>query len=251
MKLRRRGRAIFFIIIVLVFAATGFSRRHILYRGMGVAADTAIEYWYALTRRMKTRELNTLLYEENQELKAALSSFALVKRENALLKEFFDQAPDTAASFLYARTFPDPHNTVRNYLAIDAGAAGGIRKGAVVLWTPNIFLGEISEVYAEYSIVKTIFDGSVAIPVHVGERQTSALLVGGANPLLDLIPKEAEVASGDAIITAAGYGVIEAGLFVGNVLEVRAPESRIVTQATIRVPYAMPQIREVFIKQGK
>ena len=77
---------------------------------------------------------------------------------------------------------------------------------------------QVKRVFGKSSVVTTIFDPSWEIQVRIGETEVDALMRGGNEVLLTLIPAEAHIEDGDIVIVASRdlpYG-LEVG-FVGSV----------------------------------
>ncbi len=115
-------------------------------------------------------------------------------------------------------------------LSIDAGSDEGLKEGMPVLTAPGVLLGKVVVVSRTKSEVETIFSPSWKSTVSVGAQRTRAVLIGGAAPYVDLLPKDAPVGRGDTVLNLAPEFPID--LFLGranefsegsNALWLRAP----------------------------
>ncbi len=93
-----------------------------------------------------------------------------------------------------------PFNNPRQ-IAISAGA-GRVKVGDVITANGTLFVGRVSQVFSDYSIVDTIFDSEMKIEVRVGTKEADALFTGGNNPTLTLLSNNAGVVPGDIVFTA-------------------------------------------------
>jgi len=175
------------------------------------------------------------LRAENEKLKSQLA--LLVDRG-----EYTDQAHDAIPAFVYSRY---PFNLKSEFL-ISAGAKQGVRTGETVLFR-GLLLGKIKEVQSDSSVVQTIFDSHFETAVRVGTG-VDALLKGGDEPHLTLIPKNADLKEGDTVYSAAP-GILY-GVPIGEVFKYIPKEGDPFGEASIGLGYALSEIRAVeIIKQ--
>jgi cell shape-determining protein MreC len=135
----------------------------------------------------------------------------------------------------------------RGFVTINAGARDGISLSRTVTIDGVYLFGTVVEVFDSYSVVRTIFDSGWEVPVKIGDTAagTDALLVGGREPRLTLIAKEAGVADGAPVYVVASDFTY--GLTVGAVLDVRGNESSAFYESAITVPYEVSTLTEVWV----
>ncbi len=135
---------------------------------------------------------------ENQALKAELARLTPL----AGLLPVQDNAPPQFAE-VYARY---PFST-RHELIIAAGAAHGVRAGAPIFAPVHAALpplvGIVTDVRETSAVVRTLFDPDFRAAVRVGVSSADALLVGGPEPMITLIPKDATIQPGDIVVSAS------------------------------------------------
>jgi len=130
-------------------------------------------------------------------------------------------------------------------LIIDIGSKDGVKVGWPVLAAENYLLGKIIKVKADVSEVRTIFSPDWKNEVKIGQAGTEAVLVGGRQPILDLIPADAKINPGDEIISASPD--LPFGLFVGEVSEIIPQSATSLQQAKLRTGYDPNKLTRVFI----
>jgi len=170
-----------------------------------------------------------------------------LKAQNITLKReiILGSIPAASGDFHKALVYSTyPFNT-RNAVVIEGGENRGIKRFSAVTFEEQVFFGYIDSVNEKTSLVKTLFDGSLEIPVRVGERRIDALLKGGATPLLTLIDKDSEIQSGDVILTSDQR--FPYGLVVGMVGEVRDSETETFIESTIQLPYIVAKLHTVHV----
>ncbi|OHB20815.1 MAG: hypothetical protein A2939_04735 [Parcubacteria group bacterium RIFCSPLOWO2_01_FULL_48_18] len=219
----------------------------VLYETIGDVADRTVGYFYAVTSARRMYESNQMLSRQNQELKAMIESVAMVQSEIESLKELIGLRKDPAHRYAYGKVLMGSQNNLSRTIAIGIGVRDGMREGLPAMWTNKIYLGILADVFERYSLIRTLFDTEMRIEVRIGPSLIPALLVGGSDPLLDFIPKEARVEIGDAVFTAPGYQLAPPDLYVGKIASIQDYESDVVKRARIEFPYVLESIKDVFI----
>jgi len=186
--------------------------------------------------------------------------FEVLRAENSYLKARladqvggFEELPlsfGTALANVYSRY---PLN-FKHELVIDKGARDQIAPGAVVVVpdsesssSSKVFLvGSITSVWKSKGFVRTIFDHRFKDAVHIGSKKISGLFVGGLNPTVSLIPKDAKISSGDVVISASPelpYGVI-----LGRIKEIRPSSDQLFKEASLEVLYDINNLTAVAVE---
>ena len=177
---------------------------------------------------------NFSLRQENQNLKAQIQRGQII---NCKIQAHGDK-------YLSVKIFSTyPFNT-KNILIINAGSEQEIKESAPVTAGENILIGQITEVYGNYSRVRTVFDPLWQIPVRIGEKEIDGLLQGGPSPKVALIEKDKLIQVGDFV-----YSVSENfpyGLKIGEVGEIKESVSGGAFKETVlRMPFNINELREV------
>lgn len=165
-----------------------------------------------------------------------------LKAQIALLsqfKEYVSQANNVIPAFVYSRY---PFNLKSEFL-LSSGAAQGVQVGQAVLFR-GILLGKVKEVQKNSSVVQTIFDSHFETAVRAGAG-VDALLKGGDEPHLTLIPKNADLKQGDTVYSAAP-GILY-GIPVGEISEYLPKEGDPFGEASLNLGYSISDIKAVEI----
>ncbi|WP_038246597.1 rod shape-determining protein MreC [Ghiorsea bivora] len=100
--------------------------------------------------------------------------------------------------------------------------ASGIHKDDIVVSHEGL-VGLVDEVDAEYAVVRTILDASIAVPVTKAGTQMAGLVRGdGEHLLVDFIPRAKAPNVGDLLVASGAGGVFPVGLPVAVVEKVKA-----------------------------
>lgn len=169
---------------------------------------------------------------ENQDLRAK----ALVLRLGA---------KNYSGKLIPAKIFATYPFNDKGSITIALGKNDGIQLGAVILATPNIFLGQVSSIGPDWSEVRTVFDATHNIAVRVGARGVPALLSGGSGATLGMIDKSRPVYMGDDIYVAARG--IPYGLEIGTLGEIRELGGGAFKEADVVLPYSLGDLDQVLV----
>lgn len=137
-----------------------------------------------------------------------------------------------------------PYNDNQS-LIIDLGSRAGVKVGWPVLVSENYLLGKVASVKTDTSEIKTIFSAGWRSAVYIGPQKIEALLVGGRQPILELIPTDAKINLDDEVISASPDFPLN--LFIGRVAEINSSPAASLQQAKLKIDYNPNQIRKVFI----
>ncbi len=180
------------------------------------------------------KEENLTLRLENETLKAQL---ALGAPEKETWLKGLEYRPAMVFS-----TYP--FNNQRT-LAIALGSEDGVAKSMPVAAAPGILLGQVTEVFPKYSLVKTIFDPDFKIPVRIGAAATDALLEGGNQPMITLINKNTLALSGDFVYSAGVQFPYR--MQIGILGTVSGVQDNFFKKAELRTDYNINELKKVYV----
>ena len=183
----------------------------------------------ALFSRADLYEENLFLKQQNEDLRAQINE---LRTTNYKLQ---------TDNYLTAKIFSTYPFNIKNQLTINAGEKQGVKKGTTATIGENILVGQIIEVFENYSVARTIFDPKWQLPVRIGEEEVNGLLQGGNEPKITLIEKP--VKAGDIIYSAVAD--FPYGLKIGEISEIKETASGIFKEAEVKVSYNINELREV------
>lgn len=106
----------------------------------------------------------------------------------------------------------------KNLLSINKGREQGVVEGMPVAVGDQIIVGQVSQAFKNYSLVRTIFSPDWEIPVRIGEKKVPALLIGGPELRLTMIVNDKPIFDGQTIFAAKNN--LPYGLKIGEVANV-------------------------------
>ena len=201
---------------------------------VSAALDKPLTLTESLFNKGQESELNSLTLE-NEQLKAKI--LELEKSPYLLQTENHD--------YLVAKIYSTYPFNNRGLFTINAGFKNGVKTGLAVTFEKHILIGQITEVYENYSLVRSIFDGGWELPVKIDSDNIDALLVGGREPKLTLIVKGEEIKPGQPVY-AAGRD-FPYGLKIGEINEVFTDLGKTFEEGTVSFAYEIGTLTEIAV----
>ncbi len=184
----------------------------------------------------------TNLAAQNEVLAAQLAKLQVVA----------SQLPSASSSLIRAMVYSRYPLNFKSELLIDAGANSNVVPGRAVLFQ-GVLVGTIYKVFADGSIVQTVFDPNFRMPVRIGGAAAGngggvdGLFQGGAEPAVVSIDKSAAIKAGD-IIYSATPGIPYA-LPIGVVGDVSVAANSLFQQATVNFVYDINSVQTVAVQR--
>jgi cell shape-determining protein MreC len=177
-----------------------------------------------------------------------------LKSELAVLKDMKGELLSDRGASLSALVYSRYPFGFKNELLINAGKVEGVALGMPIVAMSHlrsgadghaVLVGSVEQVFEHTSVVKTVFDDSWRSAVRIGQNGVDALLVGGPDPKLTLISKDATSTAGESVYNASpGFPY---GIALGLVDTVNIARDQLFHEATIRFPYDVGAVRTVFV----
>jgi len=192
------------------------------------------------------RDLRTLR-TDNQSLQSLADTLTIdnlrlkeVESENQRLRELLrfrqlNPTYDFRGGQVIARVISKGPNNYLSTVTIDLGSEHGIQPGMPVV-TERGLVGRIYKVGPNSSTVLLITDPSSGVPALLQRNRLVGVVDGraGTPPVLDFIPQEGDVTTGDLVITSGLGGSFPKNLVIGQVVEVRQRDYEMFQQAVLR-----------------
>ena len=214
--------------------------------------DTVRGYWRALGT---LQEENRALKKENDQLRRANIAMADLFAENKHLRELLaykeqHRQQETVAARVIARNFGD----LRENLYIDAGAEQGLRRDMAVV--RDGLIGVVDEVYPSYAKVLLLTSPRCKVGGRILRADSRAVgVVGGRSAMggrliMEHIFREADVRSGDVVVTSGYSGNHPAGILIGTVAAVRPDSLGLLQEAEVIPTSDMAAVEQVLVITG-
>lgn len=196
---------------------------------------------------------NKMLQSEVEQLRAMQVQVNEVMAENQRLRNLlgYKQAAtqfDLMAANVIAR---DPGNWTDTIL-INRGANDGLQKDMAVV-TAEGLVGSVVAVFHTAAKVQLILDprSSVGAIVQRAESRVAGIVEGGSNDKLSArmvnIPRDADIAEGDRIVTSGFGGVYPKGIVIGSVASIANDEGGLLKYAILKPAVDFQKLEEVAV----
>jgi rod shape-determining protein MreC len=165
---------------------------------------------------------NERLREVSTERAASLLQDEQLRTENARLRQLQGLREHVAAKTQVVQVLYEPRDRFTRKLVIDRGSSDGVRAGNPVIDEQGV-VGQITRVFPLVAEVTVLTEKDQAIPVQVVRNGLRSVAFGGSEPgtlELRFLAANADVSSGDAVVTSGLDGLYPPGLPVGTVARV-------------------------------
>jgi rod shape-determining protein MreC len=153
---------------------------------------------------------------------ALLLQDAQLRLENAHLRQLQGLRERTSAKTQIAQVLYEPRDHFTRKLVIDHGSTDGVRAGNPVIDELGV-VGQVTRVFPLVSEVTVLTERDQSIPVEVMRNGLRCIAFGGSEPgtlELRFLAANADVTSGDVVVTSGLDGLYPAGLPVGTIARV-------------------------------
>ena len=219
-----------------------------------LAVSSPAQAWHwsqeSLTSRETLQAQNTVLRQRDRELSLKVMRFDALARENAELRGLREALPAVADHWMVAEVVDvELNNTLRQRLLINRGARNGVFKGQAVMDNSGL-LGQTVRVSPWSSEVILITDPEHAVPVEIERTGIQTIAVGTGDPdslSLKYLPANADVKTGDLLVTSGLGGVFPQGYPVARIAEIRHDSVQPLAQIRATPLANLASLREVML----
>jgi rod shape-determining protein MreC len=182
------------------------------------------------------RQQNTELQNEVADLQAQVIQLQQQVGETqvlAALVDFSRARPEN--TYKAAAVIGRDPSPFLHYVIINRGSNDGILRGMPVV-TDQGLVGRVDAVIADAARVQLITDPGSTVNVRLQNAEEEASLIGSVtgDVILQLIPQDAVVDTGDLVLTSGLGGGYPPDLIIGQVVNIRSRDYDLFQQATIQ-----------------
>ena len=209
--------------------------------------------WRWIRESFQTRESlraeNERLREQQRELELMSKRYEALAHENGELRGLRDALPPVAERWLPAEIISIQLSGLRQRLLINRGATNGVFKDQAVLDDLGL-IGQTTHVGPWSAEVILITDPEHAVPVRIERTGLRTIAVGGGDGsslALPYLPSNADIQSGDLLVTSGLGGVFPEGYPVARVTEVHRDAVQPLAQVRARALSHIDEDTEVML----
>jgi rod shape-determining protein MreC len=191
-----------------------------------LAVNSPPAAWRWIRESVQSREAlqaeNTRLRSRQRDLELRSMRYEALVHENGDLRGLREALPPVADRWLPAEIVNIQLSSLRQRLLIDRGGVNGVFKGQAVLDDKGL-IGQTTHVGPWSAEVILITDPEHAVPVRVERTGLRTIAVGAGDTTslaLPYLPANADIKSGDLLVTSGLGGVFPEGYPVARVTEV-------------------------------
>jgi len=207
----------------------------------------------SLDRRTRARgdliEENQLLIEERLKMVASVQTQSALEHENQRLRTLLQATGGMTYNFQFAELIRVDQDPFSHKIWIDRGADQQVTPGQAVIDGLGI-VGQVEEVHRHSATVRLISDPDHALPVQINRTglRTVAYGTGATSHLLmPNVPLQADISSGDLIVTSGLGDRFPTGFPVGEVERVERNSGDTFATVYLRPFAALDRGREVLL----
>ena len=196
------------------------------------------------------RSRNDVLLEENKEIRQRIFDLQILN-DSKIEQEFVnDTSNKQRFELLPARVINNSTARVNNYLTIDKGAKEKVELNTGVIGERGI-VGIVDNSSANFSTVISLLNTRLSISAMI-ERNGffGNLKWDGDNPkyvVLEAIPKHADIALGDKIITSGYSSMFPKGILIGKITEFDVEDGSNFYDIKVRLENDLGSLKHVYI----
>lgn len=200
------------------------------------------------------------LEAENEKLKEELAQREkdareadAVARENERLRGLLElkqahEDYELVDAYIISRSSQDWSSTV----TINRGSAAGLKAGMCAVTANGELVGLVSEVGANYAVIKTVLDSSLEISATLSASGYNGMVQGGYSTGLEgllrmnYLPSSSVIRNHDEVVTS-GSTMYPRNLVVGHVVDAGFDDTGVAKYALLQPAVEMGSLEQVFI----
>ena len=199
----------------------------------------------------KNNLINTVaeLHAENLLLGAKAQRYSALKRENGRLRMLLGSPMVVDEELILARILAIETKSGLKQVVVDKGSNTGAYVGQALLDLTGV-LGQIISVSSYSSTVLLVTDRKHALPVEINRNGLRAVAVGSESPnslSLLYVPADAELVTGDLVISSGLGGKFPGGYPVGKIIRFARTPGESFAEVIVEPSADLSRSREVLL----
>ena len=207
------------------------------------------------THYSDVKKENVDLKKKNSDLSNMQQEYDALKSENDRLKtlEKFELA-NTGYEYRGGNIIGRPSGDWLDRLAIDIGTKNGVAAGMVAIDINGCFVGKVTKVGTNWSVIETLASSNIAVSAIVGGKAEDNGIVkgyrGANNSILgtiNFLPQDSIVKKDDVVVTRGLDQSYPPNIRIGTVTDVQEDKGKLAKNATLKPFVDFSKLEEVSI----
>lgn len=206
------------------------------------------ELWLRYIYLSGLREENLNLKKEVGQLRMEVNSMREAALENERLRELLAYKEDTGLTTLTARVIGINPTNLYKIVTIGKGSSDGIARGMAVVTSDGI-VGRVLGATSDSSRVLLITDRNSDVDALIQRSRDRGITEGADLGLLQLkyLPRSADVAEGDLLVTSGVGGIFPKGLVIGSISKLNRGSGGLFLSAEVKPAVNFSKLEEVLV----
>jgi rod shape-determining protein MreC len=199
--------------------------------------------------RAELRRQNTLLRTDQLQTAQAVLTLQAIQAENEQLRALLRIRPQYGAEAMVAEIIYAGRDPFSRKVIIDKGEQEGIESGQPVIDTAGV-VGQVTRVLPMLAEITLVTDKDHAIPVQVVRNGLRGIAYGSGDGYtleLRFMPANAEIQTGDVLVTSGLDGLYPRGLPVATVAKVERDASYAFAKISLTPSAGTDRYRQVLV----
>ena len=221
--------------------------------GVSKLADRAEDLYDYMFRYEALQAENAALKEELSQVSQDIRDADAIARENERLRAALglqNTYEDFKLTDGYIISWSS--NDWTNTFTINRGTSSGIKEGMCAITANGELVGLVSEVGANYAVVKSVLDSSLEISATIPSSSSNGMVQGGYSTGLDgllrmnYLPSSATIRNRDQVVTT-GSTVYPRNLIIGHVVDAGFDDTGVAKYALLEPAADVRSLEQIFI----
>lgn len=190
---------------------------------------------------------NSDLIQENLNLQSRLAVMTEMQYENEILKKELGFMKNTDSSKVIPGAIIGQSSGYLKSVIIDKGTSDGLSNGDAVI-SQGVLVGILTDAGKNNSEVTLITDFNSLVPVTTQDSRATGLLRGGLQGLVvEEVPLNMTIKSGENVVTSGLGGQIPSGILIGKTTEIISKEGEIFQKVAVASPVDFARLEVLFV----
>lgn len=211
-----------------------------------LTGDQVSIFFEAIFQASQLKEENKRLELKIQELNTQIIELKEIEKENIILRQALGLGLQKEFQMILAQITAKP--TAQDLILINKGLKDGIAKNMPAITQEKILIGRVIAVYPNFSKIMLLSSRESIVPVKIqGMVEATIRGMGNLEIRIDHLPLDAQISSGNLVVTSNLGGLFPSGLLIGSVKDVERLGVELFQQASLQPAINPKEVRDIFI----